>query len=533
MFHSNSPYLTDLIVDNQWEQIPQEFITREGRKASFDEVAGKLYLPIESRHGVINLRQISNPILLWVVIKYLVHLARVVSSITAMNGWNDIVRVLKAREFLSKSASCVCPEIMQEALISQVVWAIAHYAQEGKLWCIYRFVQWYIWSAECYPELGFSIGYAFELEEMAIPGNPKGVAVRDGLLDGGALHPELEIPLVQRALENDNGGDFRHYQQRAAVSLASSYGRNPANYAALLESDLYDVLRTPEAPLWNLNIPRIKKGFVSHRSDFISESLELSTLHHLQALIEQNARFESLVEVNGVDVEVARPMFRRLAPNGIFLRIGMYDHAFCMYGNEITKLLQEFVVRVKLISPLTGELLHLTSRRFRYSIGTMYAAMGMSREEVAARLDHSDVQNVQVYFDLLDTMRNSLDKAAALHYAEHVNAFLGAAPIEANLIATDRRINYPFEDTGEVEQTGGCGLESQCHRYPPLSCYLCPKFIPFKSKIHQRVLEQLLLKQDAMRSPHGLGVALTDVILAVAQVVLLCGGFSDGAVVAS
>ncbi|VXC55336.1 conserved hypothetical protein [Pseudomonas sp. 8BK] len=525
----NSPHVQDLIFDNGWEALPESFITREGRKALMDEREGRLYLPIESARGVINLRQVLCPILNWVVVKFVVHQVRCVSSIAGFNAWNDIVRILKFREFLSKSSRCEYPEILEEALISQVEWVMAHYTQAGSLWNIYRFVQFYIWAAEHYPELGFSAAYADELQEMTIPGNPKGEAVRQEFSHGGALHPDFETPLISRALENDSGSEYSHYQQRAAVALSLSYGRNAANYTALNEEDLFDALDMPDSPLWTLNIPRIKKRYISHRSDFMAESVESNTLHHVKALIEQNQELSNQVEVNGELISTDRPLFRRARANSVFLRVGMYAPVYRLYGCQFSRLLSDFAERVKLVSPLTGEIMHLTPRRFRYTVGCIYAAMGVSRKELAVRLDHSDVQNVEVYFTLLTNMRTTLDKAAAIHFASKVNAFLGANPVDEHLIASDRRVIAQFEKSGAVEAMGGCGLESACHRFPPWSCYLCPKFVPFRSTVHERVLEQLLRMQKAIRSPEGVGVGLADVIMAVAQVVSMCDrGTLDG-----
>lgn len=525
----NSQHVQDLIFDNGWEAIPSSFITREGRNALMDAREGRLYLPVESKHGAIKLDSVPCEILRWAIIKFVVRQCRVVSSIAGLNAWYDVIRALRFREFLSKSSECEYPEILEQALISQVEWVVDHYAQIGSLWNIYRFVQFYIWAAENYPELGFSVAYADELQEMTIPGNPKGEAVREEFSHDGALHPELETPLILRALENDSGNEYAHYQQRAAVALSLSYGRNSANYTALNEEDLFDALDMPESPLWNLKIPRIKKRYISHRSDFITESVESNTLRHIQALIKKNQALVDQVEVNGDLISTDRPIFRRAQANSVFLRVGMYASAYRMYGCHFARLLSDFAERVKLVSPLTGEIMHLTPRRFRYTVGCVYAAMGISRKELAVRLDHSDVQNVEVYYTLLNNMRTTLDKAAAIHFASKVNAFLGANPVDENLIASDRRLLAPNENSGAVEAMGGCGLESECFRFPPWSCYLCPKFVPFRSTVHERVLEQLLLMQKTIRSPKGLGVGLADVIMAVAQVVSMCTeGDADG-----
>ncbi|MDQ6674514.1 MAG: tyrosine-type recombinase/integrase, partial [Chloroflexota bacterium] len=52
-----------------------------------------------------------------------------------------------------------------------------------------------------------------------------------------------------------------------------------------------------------------------------------------------------------------------------------------------------------LISPRTGKPLHLTPRRLRYTLATEMAREGASRHKIADVLDHTDLQNVEVYIE--------------------------------------------------------------------------------------------------------------------------------------
>ena len=49
----------------------------------------------------------------------------------------------------------------------------SHARKKNKLWALYRPIRWYIWCAENYPELGFSIDYAQELEALEYRVIPK------------------------------------------------------------------------------------------------------------------------------------------------------------------------------------------------------------------------------------------------------------------------------------------------------------------------------------------------------------------------
>ncbi|WP_153520421.1 hypothetical protein [Pseudomonas aeruginosa] len=173
MSHSEpTDYLRLLIQDNDWEAIPEKFITREGREARITN--GRCYLPIESKHGVAVLNKPASPLLLWVATKFLIYCARTISSIEAYNSWMSIFSELSARGFLAKSEVCVHPEIFKEALISQVNHVLQKLRVEHKLHRAYRLISFYVWAAEYYPELGFCTIYAHELDQLSIPGNIKG-----------------------------------------------------------------------------------------------------------------------------------------------------------------------------------------------------------------------------------------------------------------------------------------------------------------------------------------------------------------------
>lgn len=103
---------------------------------------------------------------------------------------------------------------IEETLISVVENAINLSRAEHKLWTLYRPVQWYLYGAEYYPELGFSTAYASILETMSIPGNPKGEAVRMEDPDSGPLNHSLELPLLIQALKKIRARNLNIYKKR-------------------------------------------------------------------------------------------------------------------------------------------------------------------------------------------------------------------------------------------------------------------------------------------------------------------------------
>lgn len=519
---SSSLSLEQLVSDNGWVEIPEEFVTREGKLAIVRE--GRWFLPCETRSGWVNIERFGSPILKWLMTKFMIHSAQVNSSVHTVSCIDAVYYQLKCRDFFKKAAVCIDPQLLKPALIEQMEIMLKRLKSQRKLWDAYRPIRWYLWCTENYPELGFCESYALELDALRIPGGPKGFAVRSLDPEQGPLHPHLEVSLITNALRTDTGKEFEHYQQRAAVALANTYGRNSGNFIALREEDVYDEMNDPQDPVWMIKLPRLKKGFRSARSDFIVEPLDKETYQYVQELIRANQKFESSVDVNDAYMPCARPLFRLLTPNHMRLQTGDYESAFHMYTAGFGKLLHDFAERMDLISPLTKERMILTARRFRYTVGTTYAAMGASRRELAYRLDHSDEQHVQVYYDVLDVLKYALDKAAVLDYARYVHLFCGSEATRQdmdaandNIIATDAH-----SQAGDVEVIGACGLHALCHKYPPFSCYLCPKFRPYKSAIHELLLDALVRMHNERPESQALGVHRVDVILAVGQVVKMC-----------
>jgi len=91
---------------------------------------------------------------------------------------------------------------------------------------------------------------------------------------------------------------------------------------------------------------------------------------------------------------------------------------------------------------------------------------------------------------------------------------------------SDKRLAF-IDESNPTDHTriGVCGESSICHLDPPFSCYLCPKFQPYKKADHDHVLECLLKEREARMEKYEnarLGIQLDHVIVAVTQVVNLC-----------
>lgn len=128
-------------------------------------------------------------------------------------------------------------------------------------------------------------------------------------------------------------------------------------------------------------------------------------------------------------------------------------------------------------------------------------AEGISKRELARILDHTDTQNVNVYFDMAGNIVGHLDKAMAKGFSKYLDFFKG------NLISSDEEaingerndkhlIFLDEQDSSEIIDVGVCGEITVCHLDPPYSCYVCPKFQPYRNADHENVLECLLASRE-------------------------------------
>ena len=346
----------------------------------------------------------------------------------------------------------------------------------------------------------------------------------------GPLHRTLELPLLVEALKHDNSQDIEHMQQKAALALSIAFGRNPANLTYLREEDFIDLTPDSEERCFVVRMPRIKKRLLNPRNDFVEEYVELLYANLVSELIEKNTTIDvQLMNENDV-IPNPKPLFLNRMGNQAALASKDFENAYNMTSADISSLLKGFVARHKIISPITGELLQISARRLRYTLATSLAMEGISKAELARILDHTDTQHVGVYFEMAGNIVEHIDKAAAKGFSRYLQFFKGTVvenDEEAiNGSRIDKHLIYVDEENpSDQEDIGVCGEDRICHLDPPYSCYLCPKFQPYKHADHEHVLDCLLKnrEQKIKEYEHArLGVQLDDVIAAVAQVTELC-----------
>jgi integrase len=338
-----------------------------------------------------------------------------------------------------------------------------------------RLREFYGWGALIARLVDFNEGLALSLKTIHLQGNVKGAAVRfhdvvKGPFDGGE----------QRAIVDAVKKNLGESRDRVVIMLFLELGLNPQSAVRMRNSDLrvyrintIEKGRSREQVKYQLHVPRVKKR-------------------------------------NELRETKCRPITRELGDLLTALRTGSDDDPLLssFAGQEspesaICTAMQRFAKRSKLLSPRTGDRLHLSPRRFRSTLGTEIAREGGAPATIAETLDHTDLQNVDVYVEASSYVVDQLGERFDHAYESVVSSFRGRI--------VDSRTKSPFSGVPPREipsaaahlpvlpiDVGGIGMcgrdvrrDGLCQLAPPLTCYPCHFFAAFRDGPHQQVLSQL------------------------------------------
>lgn len=304
---------------------------------------------------------------------------------------------------------------------------------EYSLWYL---KSWYNWCTDLdFPY--FDSDYSDYLENIQISGNAKGQAVLSLEEDEGPLN-DFELSTIIKLLNEDK----KNSQGKRLAFLLLTLGANPRNLLLLKWSD-FSVLENDGHKVYLLKVPRIKKR-QQNREDFKIRELD--------------SRVGRLFEEA-----------RRLDSDYIFLRSDgtpFTTMALRMLSINYFKKLVES-------SPL--ENIAITPRRFRYTFATQLVMSGVSKERLADLLDHSDLQHVQVYYDLRHKIKGFLTEAENQKIGDIFRRFEGT--IVSNKSDLNKDIKYYSKKPNS--SLGKCGSDTSCDLNAPYSCFVCKKFNAF------------------------------------------------------
>ncbi len=397
---------------------------------------------------------------------------------------------------------------------------------EWKLGTIRGFL--YKWHDLGYP--GIDGDVVDLLKSWTLKGNVKGDAVK-------RLDPD-EGPLTDNELTAFNEGAVRAYEQNkisldelAICLLISHTGRRPKQIAHTKICDL-DGTRTNKKgeQMFLIHIPRAKQRGEVFRDSFKTFAMSQELWAVLCA--QRKNSIASVERVLGYELQeadrAAFPLFPDLTAFKagqpvVELRSLLATDQMHLASAQITATLKKVVTAAGVISERTGQLLNVVATRFRYTKGTRAAREGFGLMVIAELLDHTDIQNAEVYTKNVPEHAHALNKAMALQLAPYAQAFQGVLVDREADAKRGNDLSSRIKFKGQSMAT--CGQHAFCGANAPIPCYTCMHFQPWLDAPHEEVLADLLAERDRVQQITGDAamVAVNDrTIFAVIDVIQRC-----------
>lgn len=369
------------------------------------------------------------------------------------------------------------------------------------------------------------------LEQITLKGINKGVPVAKGCPHTGAYSMQEQEAILRWGV-NAFIDDKLSLHDYTWLMLNIYLGARPTQFCQLQAGDLRVKSREGSTE-YTLLLPHAKKRGVKNFRDYfkevdIDEDLALLISNQAQAtvkLIEKQVgtltdRQKAEMPVFGAINRIRGLSSKEELEN---LRLNTPDILHFPRGNA-DKILRNLTTICDARSDrLKGEFIHLTARRFRYTLGTNAARRGLTPFVIAKILGHSDIQNVKVYTENVKELGEEINEALAGVLAPLAQAFAGTLiSSEADAI----RVNDPLSriHNSHGDSLGNCGKYGFCST-GGRACYTCAKFQPWVHGRHQVFLNDLLEERKRLRDKGASSFVLqsTDrVMLAIQEVIILC-----------
>lgn len=161
----------------------------------------------------------------------------------------------------------------------------------------------------------------------------------------------------------------------------------------------------------------------------------------------------------------------------------------------------------------------VTNRRLRKTACSTLIAMGVPLKVVAEIMDHSDLQQLQVYFRQTHEIAAKINHVFLEEFNDVLDAFKGK-------IISKGEESYPgqqiFAETinSKLYEIGSCGSGNLCNLNPPISCYGCSAAELFEDADHKKVLESFTQQaKDIFGESHIVKLLEDDNYLALSAVI--------------
>jgi len=169
----------------------------------------------------------------------------------------------------------------------------------------------------------------------------------------------------------------------------------------------------------------------------------------------------------------------------------LHNSAIVPANSSVTKMfINRWMKGMGIISPRTGELLHVTVRRMRHTGATHMAMQGYSAELIQDILQHDGPESARAYIDAVG--------AEFLPIFEKADHRLGGkfsdmrdAWFKGKIVKRPVEVTKPIiiPDSTAPAVVGSCASKQKCPLHPLFSCYSCQEFLAFRDADHERVLD--------------------------------------------
>lgn len=445
--------MTHLYDLSSLPKIPSRIITRGGDKVDLDSVNVKASDSSTTKYFRFN--QLENN-----YIRYAVKLfsSYMLQSYSLDHAKNFELHLIKWLSGIEKYQQADLLNSIQASL-EEAIKELRGGKDEYSLWYL---KYWYIWC-ESIGLPYFDSDFAISLENMKISGNEKGKAVLSLDRDIGPLSTEELSSLLYR-LESYENVD-KHFE-KTLVYMYLTLGCNSSNITLLHWED-FQVLENGDTKIYFLNVPSIKKRTAKRREEFKKRELD--------------SRLGRLIEAYKSQSVCDEIMFTKKKG--------------CYFKDSVARAISEFCKKELSLN------FHITPRRLRYTFATRLVMNGVSKEKLADLLDHSDLQHVQVYYDLRHKIKDFLSEAESKELGEVFKRFKGDILDDA----TNGDIKFPYLRSEDNPVVGKCGSESMCDLNPPYSCFVCDKFKAFSDSVdvYKKILAHLVKWSKLRKEEYG------------------------------
>lgn len=348
------------------------------------------------------------------------------------------------------------------------------------------------------------------LQDASIKGTLTGTAVRTRDPHNGAFN-DGELLSIQSALNSAYAKAEIDLPTFALGWIFLAYGSRPIQIAALKECDFITTIDNNGDRFYTIMIPRAKQRGQMSREAFKIRYCGKQLGHLLELLLDYNKSLKLDASVS----DDQWPLF--IGPDRGSLAAFPYHLSARQLGEQISTTLRK----------ITG--LKANPKRFRITLAQRAVDDGKDKYTVAELLDHSNTDNVGVYFEASPAMVERLDRRLAMELIPLAQAFSGV------LVGSEQKAWRGDDPSSRIydktlrsnihRPLGTCGQMSFCGLNAPFACYTCRHFQPWIDAPHSDFLSALTADRDRMVA-EGYSAKIYNIknrtILAVAEVIQLC-----------